>query len=521
MRWTTKQLSVFCLFVLALSPACRSSGRKDDAGAIPEAPPRAAPPKSAGALPARPGEIKFAPIAFEPPAANEFRSVLGSGVPVYLLPSREIPLIEFTFSFKGGRYLEEAAKAGVAQATFEMLRRGGTATRTAESVDEELDFLAAQCRMGAGDERSFASLNTMKANLDQSFALFMDLLRSPGFQASRFEIYKQETIEDMKQRNDDADSILSREWDFLLYGEEHYRGRQPTIATLSAIAIEDMRAFHQALVHPGNLIIGVTGDFEPKEMSAFLDAQLAGWKSGARSPDPPAPAAQLRPGVYHVEKEIPQGKVMIGLRSIKRDDPDFFRMLVLNEVLGGGGFTSRITNRVRTEEGLAYSAGSSLQPGVYYPGEFIAYFQSKNRTVALSTKLILETIEELRSEPVSDEELATAKASFIETFPRVFASKDAVVRRFIDDEWTGRKSDYYKNYRANIGAVTAEDLRRSAQKYLAPDKMAIVVVGKWSEIEPGDLDGRASMRDFFGGRATSIPLRDPLTLEAPGRPGMD
>jgi zinc protease len=201
------------------------------------------------------------------------------------------------------------------------------------------------------------------------------------------------------------------------------------------------------------------------------------------------------------------------MRSIQRDDPDYFAMLMMNQILGGGGFTSRITNRVRSDEGLAYSAGSSLSPRVYYPGELRAGFQSKSPTCALATKIIMEEIEKIRTEPVTEQELEVAKNSFIETFPRTFESKSGMLNVFVSDEMTNRAADYWLNYRNNIRAVTAEQIMDVAKRRLQPEDMAIVIVGKWSDIEPGDLQGRASMKDFFGGEVTHLPLRDPLTLE--------
>jgi len=188
-------------------------------------------------------------------------------------------------------------------------------------------------------------------------------------------------------------------------------------------------------------------------------------------------------------------------------------MEVMNRILGGGGFTSRIVSRVRSDEGLAYSAGSAFMPGVYYPGAWRAAFQSKSSTVALATRIIFEEVDRIQNEPVSDDELATATNAMVETFPRRFESKAGMLRVFVNDEVTDRNPDYWTQYRDNVRAVTAADITRVARKHLRPDEMAILVVGKWDDIAPGDLEGRADMSAFFDGTATRLPLRDPLTLE--------
>jgi zinc protease len=270
---------------------------------------------------------------------------------------------------------------------------------------------------------------------------------------------------------------------------------------------------HQRIFHPGNMIIAVSGDFDEQDMLARLERAVAGWERREPAPDPVPPEVVLDPGLYHVPKDIPQGKVVMGLRSIKRDDPDLIPFLLLDEILGAGGFTSRLMQQVRSNEGLAYSVRSTVTPKVYYPGDFRAGFESKNATVALATKIVLDEIGKVRDELVTEDELETAKQSLIETFPRQFESKPQMLRVFVNDEWTGRAADYWQTFRDKVKAVTREDLQRVARKHLDPAKMAILVVGDWDAIAPGDLEKRASMQEFFGGAVTHLPLRDPLTLE--------
>jgi zinc protease len=240
---------------------------------------------------------------------------------------------------------------------------------------------------------------------------------------------------------------------------------------------------------------------------------MDGWKRGDMAPNPPAPTNVMKPGVYHVGKDIPQGKVRVGRRSIQRDDPDYFAGELMNEILGGGGFTSRLMKNIRSNEGLAYSVGSRFEAGTYYPGQFAGAFESKNATVALAIKLMRDEFKRMQDEPVSAEELEVAKKSFIEAFPGQFSSKDATLGIFVSDEWTGRDPEYWQRYRDSIQKVTAADVQRVAKKYLNFDDMAVMVVGKWDEIAPGDQNGRAKMAEFFGGQAVELPLRDPMTMK--------
>jgi zinc protease len=204
------------------------------------------------------------------------------------------------------------------------------------------------------------------------------------------------------------------------------------------------------------------------------------------------------------------------LPGIRRENPDYLPVLLMNDILGGSGFSSRLVNRVRSDEGLAYSVGSVFQGGIYFPYVFRAAFQSKSRTVAFATSLIVEEIKRITAEPVTDEELENSKRSYIDRLPRNFASKGQVVGVFAGEEYTGRYQtdpQYFQQFTARIKAVTKEDIQRVAKKYLTADQLVILVVGDKEEILKGHPDHAVKLTDLGGGKLTELPLRDPLTLK--------
>jgi zinc protease len=248
-----------------------------------------------------------------------------------------------------------------------------------------------------------------------------------------------------------------------------------------------------------------------------LEAAFANWP-GEKPSVPPVPSeiATAQPGLYRIEKDIPQGRVTLGLPAVRRDSPDVYALEVMNEILGGSGFTSRITRTVRSDEGLAYQAGSGLRFGLYYPGSFRAVLQSKSRSVARAVGLVLDEIAKIRDGAVTAEELDTVKRNLIETFPSNFESKAQAMSIFAADEYTRRDPSYWQTYRDRIAAVTAADVQRVARTHLVPEKLMILVVGNQKEIDLADDKTRKRLAELAaGGHVVTLPLRDPLTMRRP------
>jgi predicted Zn-dependent peptidase len=465
-------------------------------------------------IPAKPDQLKFAPISYTPPKAADHRVVLKNGMVVFVVEDPTLPLVNITLMVRTGSYLEPAGKEGLAAFTGAQMRQGGTKSLTAEQLDEKLDFLAATASTGIGGTAGSAGLNCLSDNLDQALAVFVEMLRYPRFQEDRLTLAKEQALQEMKKRNDDSSDIERYEWGALLTGEKHYTNRWTTGASINAITRDDMVAFHQRYFQPANMIAAVSGSFKRADILRKLEAAFANWPS-TRAAVPPVPGElyTAAPGLYRIDKDVNQGRVSIGLPVVKRDHPDIYALEVMNEILGGSGFSSRITKTVRSNEGLAYSAGSGLSFGVYAPGPFRAAFQSKSRTVAYATQLVLGEIKKLREAPVTDEELRTIKDNLLATFPSQFASKAQTVGLFASDEYTRRDPAFWQTYRDRIAAVTAADVQRVAREHLVPEKMIVLVVGDQKEIAIGDGKHDAKLEALFSGKATDLPLRDPLTMK--------
>jgi predicted Zn-dependent peptidase len=469
-------------------------------------------------IPDRPETIAFGPLDFSVPDGDAYRHQLSNGVVVYVAEDHTLPLVSLTATLKIGSYLESDEHVGLAGFTGSLIRSGGTERLAPRDFDEQVEFLAASLSSSGGDTTASAGVRSITPVFEESLALFFDMLRHPRFDPERLEVEKGNTLEAMRQRNDDADAILGREWSWLLYGNDYYGSRRMRKQNLDAITRQDLQAFHARYWRPENMIVSVSGDVDTPTILATLERGLADWPGDGDSNRWPPPESMhvVVPGVYHVEKDIPQGKVLIGHLVPQWTDwsnPDRAALQVMNHILGGSGFTSRIMKRVRSDEGLAYSAGSSFSFDPFQPGTFTVSFQSKNETVALAAKISLEEVRRIQEELVSDEELEIAKGSLIQTFPQRFDSAGQIASTFAYDAFIGRSHEYWQLWRPQVEAVTADDVRRVAQQHLKPDEVVLLLVGKWDEIAKGDSDGRATMADFFGGAVTHLPPRDPLTLE--------
>ena len=467
--------------------------------------------------PSGPHDIVFPEFNFTPPTASSFRELISDNTVVFIAEDRELPLISIAVTFRGGDYLVPVSRAGLVSMMASLVRSGGTETMTAEEVDEQFAFLAANSSVDSDGTTVVATLNSLSSNFKESFGLFLDMLQHPGFQESRIALAKDSVIEGMKQRNDEPSTILGRENSRLLFGDS-YLGRNPTAASIEPINAKLLRELHAKIINPSNMVVSISGDFEKNEMLAFLSEKLGSWNRGDVSPNPQGVSSKYTPGIYYVQQDVPQGGARICLRSMRRGDEDLAAAHLMNYILGGGGFSSRITQKVRSDEGLAYSVGSMFSPGVYGDGVWGAGYESKSSTVALAAKLIFDEIKRIKTDLVSDEDLALAKSATIEAFPSAFNSKAVTLSVFVDDELTDQDRFYWETYREKIDAVTKEDILRVANTVLKPDEMYMLVVGNWEEIKAGDADGRASIEDIhaiIGGSVTELPLLDPLTLELP------
>lgn len=435
-----------------------------------------------------PRTMKFDPVAVKIPEVE--RLVLENGIVVYLLPDPELPLVTVSALIRTGAIYEPPDKVGLAGLTGLVMRTGGTARMTGDQIDEELEFLAASVSIGIGDEAGSASLDILKKDFTRGLALFADILRTPAFAPEKVDLAKRQALESIRRRPDSLPGTTAREFRKLLFGADHPFGRDSTIETVSRITQDDLVAFHRQFLSPNGLMLAVSGDFEKAAMLAALRSAFEDWTSKpvtlpAIPPVVGDPSAKSAAGsangavrsVNILRKPITQTHLRLGHLSVREDDPDYFALALLEDILGGNSFTSRLFRDVRSRQGLAYSVGSRLVSGNLGPGAFILQALTKGPTTHQTLASMLGHLERLRQEPVTDEELQQAKDAFLNSFVFSFADASQIVNRLMTLEYYGLPRDFLQRFREGVVRLTKEDLLRVARTHLHPDRVIILAVG--------------------------------------------
>lgn len=422
-------------------------------------------------------ELKYPPI-HEIKLPKIQRTVLPNGMIVYLVEDHDQPLVTARARIGAGSIDDPAEKIGLAELVGTVMRTGGTPTRSGDQIDEQLESIAASVETSIDLASGFATMSTLKENTDTGLEVLADILMNPAFPQDKLDLAKVEMRSLIARRNDEVGDIAEREFEKLIYGGQSVYARTPEYATVDAIKREDLIAFHKKYFYPNNVMLGVWGDFNSKEMLAKIQTVFKGWKKGeSRKPQPPPVDYKFDYSVNFIKKEdVNQSNIFIGHIGGLLNNPDYFALQVMNNVLSGG-FGSRLFTRVRSNQGLAYSVFGRYSANFTYPGEFYAGAETKAESTVKTIRAILHEVEELKKEPVSDDELARAKDSFLNSYVFNFDTNGEIVTRLMTYEYYGYPADFLQKTKANIEKVTKEDVLRVAQKYLQPDKVRILVVG--------------------------------------------
>jgi zinc protease len=420
--------------------------------------------------------------AFKP--VQPKRIELANGLVIFLQEDHELPFINGNILIRGGGRDEPDAKLGLVSLYGETWRTSGTATIDGDKLDDKLEAKAASIETSGGGASTSITWSNLKGDFDTVFAATMDLLLHPTFKADKLQLAKGQLETGIARRNDDAAGIASREAVKLAYGPHNPYAREVEYATVEAITLDDLKAWHDRTVVPNNMIVSVYGDFDGATMEAKLRAAFEPLQRGEKFESVKATFTDPKASVNFVEKaDVNQSNVVIVGLGTERSNPDYYALSVMNEIFSGG-FGSRVVQNVRTKLGLAYSVGGSFGASYDHPGIFRVEAATKSPSTVAATQAMLAEIGRLKTEPPTPAELSKAKDQVLNSFIFHYDSPDKTLNEQVVLAFYGYPADTLEKYKAGIEKVTAADVTRVANKYIDVSKLAIVVVGNEAQIAP-------------------------------------
>jgi zinc protease len=427
-------------------------------------------------------QVPIPPLpAFKPQQPK--RIELKNGMVIFLQEDHELPLIDGTARIRGGSVNEPADKTGLMDIYGEVWRTGGTKSQTGDQLDDFLEVRAAKVETGSSTDSTTISFSCLKADLDDVFKAFVDVLQNPEFRADKIDLAQKEEGDGISRRNDDVGEIAQRETVKLAYGANNPYARVPEYSTVAAITRQDLIDWHGKYVHPNNIILGISGDFDAAAMEARLRAVFDAWPKGPALPKNEIQYAPAKPGYYLVPKDdVNQSTIHMVALGTTRDNPDYYAINVFNEAFGGG-FSSRLFNDIRTKRGLAYGVNGGIGTNFGHPGILQISIGTKSGTTVEAIHAADENIDNLATHPIAEEEIQHAKDGILNAFIFRLDSPDKILGERMTYEYYGYPPDWLDKYQAEIKNVTVADVNRVAAKYLHKDQMAVLVVGNTKDFD--------------------------------------
>jgi len=429
--------------------------------------------------------VKFSEFQYVAPHPRDFRVEIAPGIAGYIVSDRSLPLVDFTVYFDESSVPSALKNEAANSMVGSMIRRGGGGGMTPNVLDDSLEYISAGLSTSAG---TFSSMFDIDC-LSKDFAGMMDMARqvltAPAFDSAQLEIIKANYVTAFDRRYDTPGKVLSalkakvnyapnpRLWDA---NAEEYK----------AVSVADVKREAEGVFASRKILFALSGDVDRDSAVVALKEFFASWKvePAKVAPAKPEPLAFLRkPGIYVVDKDISQANISMNQPFVKRPHADYYPAAVASFILGGGSFTSRLMNRVRSDEGLAYSVYSSVGNDYRDTAMTTIALQTKVESVDFALKLIFEEVDKLAKDGPSEEELAQAKKSLIESLPSLFDSPSSTAIIFAKGELVGKSFDHYLDYVKEINAVTADQVKAMVAKYFDKSKMTISIVAPVSKLD--------------------------------------
>lgn len=408
---------------------------------------------------------------------NPVRFVTPNGLTVLVLEQHWLPIVQVHALIKAGAAQDPPEKAGLANLVASLLDEG-TTTRTAKQLAEQIEFVGGTLTTKAEEDFTTASALVLKKDTELGFELLADILLHPTFPEQEVKRVRSQILGEMQSEKDDPGLVAAKVFHQLVFEGHPYRWPvNGTEESVPKITRADIQNFFSHEYLPNQTILAIVGDIPVEQARALVAKQFGSWKRGTPPSRTVAKPAQIeKPIVRLIEKDLTQATIVLGHLGISRTNPDFYAVSVMNHILGAGGFSSRLMDSIRDRQGLVYGVGSHFEPNLM-PGAFMVNLQTRNETANQAISGVLTELKSIRETPVTDQELADAKAYLIGSFPLRLDTTAKLAQVLTLVELYGLGLDYFSQYPRWIEKVTKEDVLRVAKQYLHPNRYALVVVG--------------------------------------------
>jgi zinc protease len=407
-----------------------------------------------------------------------WESKLKNGMRVYGIQNSEVPLVNFEIVIDGGLLLEDPNKVGVANLMTRMMTQG-TAKKTPQELEEAIQQLGASINVSARTEDVRISVNTLARNYDATLALMEEILFEPRWDAKEFELIKQSTISQIKQQEANPNFVAQSNFSLLIYGKENLRSRNilGTPDSVKAITLDDLRAFYSKNISPSVARLNVVGALDKAKTTNSLKGLDKKWKSKSVTiPEAKTPVAPTKSQVYFYDvPDAKQSVVQFGYPALAQTDADFYPATVMNYILGGGGFASRLTQQLREGKGYTYGIGSSFS-GTRSPGTFAISSSVRTNVTLESAQLIKQILQDF-GKTYTEQDMETTKGFLVKSNARAFETSFAKLNMLENIGKYGWKYDYVKSREQIVKSMTVDQIKALSSKYLNTDKMYWLVVG--------------------------------------------
>jgi zinc protease len=407
-----------------------------------------------------------------------WQTKLNNGLKVYGIGSNEVPLVQYEIVIDGGLLLEDINKTGVSNMMARMMTQG-TKNKTPIQLEEAIQQLGANINVNAETEGIRITVNTLAKNYAATLALVEEILLEPRWDAKEFELIKQSVISQLRQQQANPNAIAANQYSKLIYGNDNIRSKNilGTIESVNSITLDDLKQFYNKSISPSVARVNVVGALNQQAITAPLNKLAARWKSkpvNIPSYSTPAPPSKAMVYFYDVPG-AKQSVIRIGYPALAVTDKDFYPAMVMNYILGGGGFASRLTQQLREGKGYTYGIGSGFS-GTKSAGPFTIATGVRSNVTLESARLIKEILQQF-ADTYSETDLQTTKSFLIKSNARAFETANAKLDMLENIGKYGWSNDYVKQREQTVKNMTVEDIKRLARQYLNVNQMVFLVVG--------------------------------------------